>query len=137
MEKTIFEKIVLGEIPCHKVFEDEKTFAFLDVNPKAPGHTLVVPKKAYSDLFELPEDICTGLFSAVKKLALVLRKVTGCGGVKVVMNNGAAAGQEVFHAHVHIIPYFDNNGSKKSKFYKYENGEAERLVEQIQKNLAS
>lgn len=135
MDKTIFEKIILGEIPCFKVYEDETTFAFLDINPKSPGHTLVIPKKHYRNIHDLPDDISAALFISVKKIASAVKEVTNCDGIKIIMNNEAAAGQVIFHAHVHIIPHFDNAEIKRPKNYKYFASEAEGLSAKIQKLL--
>lgn len=135
MDKTIFEKIIEGEIPGDKVFEDENTFAFLDISPKAPGHTLVIPKFPYKNLYELSNEACNDLFVSVKKIASAVKIATNSDGIKIVMNNEPAAGQVVFHAHVHIIPYFENTSARQQKAYKYSPNEAKDLTEKIQAAL--
>ncbi|HON44052.1 MAG: HIT family protein [Planctomycetes bacterium] len=96
---TIFEKIIQGEIPCAKIYEDDKFFAFLDVNPIAEGHTLVIPKKADPYIFELEDSTYEELMKLSKKIAQHLKEKTGC--PRVCM---AVIGWEVPHTHVHLIP---------------------------------
>jgi histidine triad (HIT) family protein len=96
---SIFSRIVKGEIPCAKVWEDGEFLAFLDINPIQPGHTLVIPKKEVDYLFDLQADEYSRLMSACRKLALALKEATGCLRVCVIV-----AGFEVPHAHVHLIP---------------------------------
>ncbi|NOZ78935.1 MAG: HIT family protein [Acidobacteria bacterium] len=96
---TLFEKIARGEIPCHKVWEDEEHLAFLDVNPRVEGHTLVIPKKAYEDLYTMPDAAYRRLLDAVRTVALRLQSKTGC--AKVVL---LVIGFDVPHVHVHLMP---------------------------------
>ena len=96
---TIFSRIVAGEIPSYKVAEDENYYAFLDINPLAKGHTLVIPKKEVDYLFDLEDDTLAGLTIFAKKIAHKIKKQTGC--VKVAM---VVLGLEVPHAHIHLIP---------------------------------
>jgi len=96
---TIFERIVAGEIPCHKIWEDEKHLAFLDVNPRVEGHTLVIPKKAYEELFSMDEDAYVELWQAARKVASHLKGETGCARVITTV-----VGYEVPHVHVHLLP---------------------------------
>jgi histidine triad (HIT) family protein len=132
-EKTIFEKIVSGEIPSNKVYEDEDIFAFLDIKPYSPGHTLVIPKKSYKDIFEIPEEILNKLFQAVKKISVAVKSSTEADAIKITMNNGKAAGQIVFHSHVHVVPKFDNK--KFPEGYKYEEEEADSIAKKIQSEI--
>ncbi|MCL1939849.1 MAG: HIT family protein [Desulfovibrionaceae bacterium] len=106
----IFCKIIAGEIPCARVYEDENVLAFLDINPIAKGHTLVVPKGHFPTLLELPESEGEALLKALRLVAGAVKKETGAGGFNCVQNNFAPAGQMVFHSHWHIIPRFDNDG---------------------------
>jgi len=96
---SIFTKIIGGEIPCYKVAEDANFFAFLDINPNAKGHTLVVPKKEVNKLFDLDEDTYNGLMRFSRKVAIALEKVVPCKRVGV-----SVIGLEVPHVHVHLIP---------------------------------
>ncbi|MBO6793003.1 MAG: HIT family protein [Balneolaceae bacterium] len=96
---SVFSKIINGEIPCYKIAEDEHYFSFLDINPVAEGHTLVIPKKEIDYLFDLDEDTLTGLISFSKKVALGIDKALGCIRTGVIVE-----GMEVPHAHVHLVP---------------------------------
>lgn len=102
MEDSLFTKIIKGEIPAHKIYEDERVLAFLDINPATPGHTLVIPKKQVEFLWDLEDEDYSALMATCKKIALHLRKtlLVTYVGVKVI-------GEEVPHAHVHLIPFND------------------------------
>ena len=101
-----FCKIVQGELPAHKVFEDPQTLAFLDLNPITPGHVLVIPKEHHEWLLDLPIQIQGPLLETVQRVARAILKATNAQGFNVGMNNGRVAGQIVFHAHFHIIPRY-------------------------------
>lgn len=96
---SIFTRIVNGEIPCYKVAEDDRFFAFLDINPLKEGHTLVIPKKEVDYIFDLEEDILAGMMVFSQKVALAIEKVVPCNRIGVVV-----LGLEVPHAHIHLIP---------------------------------
>lgn len=96
---SIFSRIIAGEIPSHRIHEDEHTYAFLDINPRAEGHTLVVPKREVDYLFDLPEEDYSALWAACSVVARALKAATGCRRVVVIV-----LGYEVAHAHVHLIP---------------------------------
>lgn len=101
---NIFAKILRGEAPAHTVYEDEHTLAFLDVMPQADGHTLVLPKSPARNIFELDPDVLDPLMRTVQKVATGVRKAFPADGLRISQLNGPAAGQTVFHLHVHIIP---------------------------------
>ena len=101
---TIFSKIISGEIPSIKLYEDQHTLAFLDISPASRGHTLVVTKDAFPDLFTLPPATLLAVTQTVQRVALALREALQPDGLNILQNNGAAAGQTVFHYHVHLIP---------------------------------
>jgi histidine triad (HIT) family protein len=101
---NIFAKILRGEIPCVKVYEDDKTLAFMDVMPQADGHTLVIPKEAAENIFELSAGGAAALIAATQKIAKAVKAGLNAPGIMLTMLNGAPAGQSVFHAHFHIIP---------------------------------
>jgi histidine triad (HIT) family protein len=101
---NIFAKILRGEIPCVKIYEDDKTFAFMDVMPQAEGHTLVVPKEEAENIFELSPEGAAALIQTAQKIAAAVKKATGAPGIMLVQLNGKPAGQSVFHIHMHIIP---------------------------------
>jgi len=112
MEETIFIKIVNGKIPCNKIYEDDKTLAFLDINPVSEGHTLVITKKEYKDFLDVPEEELESLMSTVHKIAKAVKQAENAEGINVTTNIGKAAGQDVFHVHFHIIPRFSEDGIK-------------------------
>jgi len=101
---NIFAKIIRGEIPCVKIYEDDKTLAFMDVMPQADGHTLVVPKEDAENLFDLSPQSAAALITTTQKVAKAVKQATGAPGLMIVQLNGSAAGQSVFHVHMHIIP---------------------------------
>ena len=107
---SIFARIVAGEIPCHRVFENEHVLAFLDVRPLAEGHTLVLPKRTVASLEELTPDEAAELGRQLVALARRIVAATGAEAYNVLLNNGQAAGQEVPHVHFHIIPRRTGDG---------------------------
>jgi len=104
MSETIFSRIIRGEIPCHRVYEDEHVLAFLDINPLSHGHTLVVPKEPAETLDQLGDDSAAALGRALPRICRAVRHATGATEYNVLQNNGSAAGQEIMHVHVHVIP---------------------------------
>lgn len=109
-EPTIFDKILRGEIPSFKVYEDEHVFAFLDIGPLSKGHTLVIPKESKAYLHELSDDSAAALGRVLPRLCRAVLKATGATAYNVLQNNGSAAHQAVFHVHFHIIPRFEHEG---------------------------
>jgi len=107
---TIFSQIVDGEIPARIVYEDETTFAFLDANPLAPGHTLVIPRDEYERLNDVPEEVAMDLYSTIHRLIPAVEAAVDADATTVAFNNGEAAGQEVPHVHCHLIPRFSGDG---------------------------
>jgi histidine triad (HIT) family protein len=105
-ESCTFCKIARREAPASYVYEDEKVTAFLSTRPVSVGHTLVVPRKHYENIFEMPEEEVAHLFKIVKKMAYAVKKAVSAEGIRIVQNNGEAAGQVIFHLHVHIIPMY-------------------------------
>ncbi|MGH9322290.1 MAG: HIT family protein [Vicinamibacteria bacterium] len=105
-EPTLFDKIIRGELPSYKVYEDERVFAFLDIGPISQGHTLVVPKESKAHLHELSDDSAAAIGRARPRLCRAVMKATGASDYNVLQNNGSAAHQAVFHVHFHIIPRF-------------------------------
>jgi histidine triad (HIT) family protein len=101
---NVFAKVLRGELPCHKLYEDADTLAFLDIMPRIEGHALVITKSEARDLFDVSPDALAKLMVVVRKLAPMIRDAVGADGVLVQQFNGAAAGQTVFHLHFHIIP---------------------------------
>lgn len=101
---TTFDKILDGQIPCHKVYEDEHVLAFLDIGPLATGHTLVIPKERKAFLHELSDEQAAALGRVLPRLCRAVMNATGATAYNILQNNGAAAHQAVFHVHFHIIP---------------------------------
>ncbi len=124
MADCIFCRIIKGEIPSSKVYEDESVYAFLDIGPLAWGHVLVVPKKHAERITELSSAESAALFAAVPKLSAAVMKATGAEGLNVLQNNGAVAGQAVAHLHVHLIPRVAGDGlGYRWNAKKYADGE--------------
>jgi len=111
--QNIFAKILRGEIPCTKVFEDEHTIAFMDIMPQADGHTLVVPKNPSVNLLDADAATFGPLFATVQKIARAVKQGMGADGVVITQFNETAAGQTVFHLHVHVIPRWDGVALRK------------------------
>ena len=111
MENCIFCKIIAGDIPSMRVYEDDDCVAILDINPAAPGHTLILPKKHYQDVFEMDEAMAGKLMMVAKEIGKRQMDRLGAQGVNLVQNNGAAAGQTVLHFHLHVIPRYENDGA--------------------------
>jgi len=111
-ESNVFAKMLRGEIPCHKIYEDADTLAFLDIMPRSDGHALVITKEKARDLFDISPAALARLMTVVQKLAPVIQEAMGAEGVLIQQFNGAAAGQTVFHLHVHIIPRKDGEALK-------------------------
>ena len=103
-QNNIFAKIIRGEAPCFKVYEDDKTLAFMDIMPQAEGHTLVIPKEGAEFIFDLSPEGAAALIKTTKKVAAAVKEVTKAPGIMLAQLNGQAAGQTVFHIHFHIIP---------------------------------
>ena len=132
----LFEKIIRGELPSEKVYEDERTVAFLDINPTNPGHTLVVPRHYSKNIHDIPEEDWVAVMKTARLLAPAIQKAVGADGVNVIMNNESAAGQLVFHSHVHIVPRFKDDGFRHWKGSPYKDGEMSKIGEKIRKSLS-
>ena len=109
-EPTVFERIIEGEIPAEIVHETDDVIAFLDANPLSRGHTLVVPKEPHGRLRETPPELSAAVFGAVRELAPAIEDAVDADATTVGINDGSAAGQEVPHLHVHIVPRFEGDG---------------------------
>lgn len=107
MKDCIFCKIVNGDIPSMKVYEDDICLAYLDINPDSDGHTLIIPKKHYKDIYDIPSDTLLHIYETAKKLMDILKEKLGCDGFTLLQNNGSI--QEVKHYHLHIKPHYKNN----------------------------
>lgn len=133
----IFCKILAGEIPSTVVYEDDSFRAILDVSPAARGHVIILPKKHAANIYELPDEDAGKIFVVAKKIATALKATYQCDGVNILQNNGEAAGQTVFHLHVHVIPRFE--GDKERIRLNWEQGDMPEdmaaIAEEIKANL--
>ena len=105
---NIFAKIINGDLPCHKVYEDDKTLAFLDIMPRAKGHTLVIPKSPAQNMLDVKLEDFTALMATVHKLTPLIKGALNADGILLQQLNGDAAGQLVYHIHFHIVPRFND-----------------------------
>ena len=136
-ESNIFAKVLRGEIPCHKLYEDEDTLAFLDIMPRSEGHTLVITKEKARDLFDVSPQALARLMAVVQKLAPKIKDAVGAEGVLIQQFNGAAAGQTVFHLHVHIVPRKEGEPLKPHAGKMEDQAKLAATAEKIRKNLGS
>ena len=136
VDDCIFCKIVAGEIPCSKVYEDESVLAFLDVGPLSVGHTLVIPKEHFCRLDECPEDLLAKVSGCVGRICPAVVDAVEADGYNVLCNTGKAAGQVVEHVHFHIIPRKSGDGVfDRWPAGKYEDGQAEVVLKSICEKL--
>lgn len=132
----IFCKIVRGELPCQKVYEDADTFGFLDIKPVNYGHTVIVPKEHYGNALEAPEETLTKMIRSAKKVAHAFKSGLGVTDFNIAMNNGSHAGQTVFHAHLHVIPRVEGDGFAMWHGKRdYEGDEMKETAEKIKNAL--
>jgi histidine triad (HIT) family protein len=131
----LFCQIVQGAVPAEKVYEDEHTLAFLDIKPVNPGHTLVIPKQHYENLLTMPETEAEHLFVSVKRVAEAIQAATTAAAFNIGMNNGAAAGQIIFHAHVHIMPRTKKDNYEPWHGKEYQAEEMKLVAEAIRAQL--
>ncbi|MEW7432830.1 HIT family protein [Staphylococcus aureus] len=137
MSETIFGKILTGEIPSFKVYEDDYVYAFLDISQVTKGHTLLIPKKASANIFETDEETMKHIGAALPKVANAIKRAFNPDGLNIIQNNGEFADQSVFHIHFHLIPRYENDIDGFG--YKWETHEdildkdaKQQIAEQIQ-----
>ena len=137
MNDCIFCKIVAKEIPATVIYEDNDVLAFMDIGPIIKGHTLVISKKHYDSITETPDDILSRLHVVAKQISKAQMNGLGADGVNIMQNNGTAAGQEVPHIHVHVIPRFSDDGHHWNwNAKKYDDfDEMAELAEKLRNNL--
>ena len=133
MDDCLFCKIVAGKIPAQKIYEDGHALAFLDIRPRSPGHTMVIPKEHAPTLVALPEAEVSPLFAAIKQVADMLMKKLKPDGITIGINQGRASGQEVDHLHVHLIPRW--HGDKGGPIQSIVNNPPSEPVEEIRKKI--
>ncbi len=115
MDSCIFCAIAAHQQPAEIVYEDERTMAFLDINPANPGHTLVIPKRHAATLFEIDEEDAAAVMRTTVRVARAIRAALAPDGLNLVQSNGRAAGQEIFHLHVHVIPRWVGDGLRLAR----------------------
>jgi histidine triad (HIT) family protein len=127
----LFCGIITGEIPSEKIYEDETTFAFLDIHPVNRGHTLVIPKTHATNIYDIPRGDFCNLMETVRHLAPLVKQTVNAAGINIGMNNDSAAGQLIFHAHIHVIPRFEGDGHRHWHGEPYKEGELSALALRI------
>lgn len=134
---SIFDKILSGEIPSHKVYEDDLVYSFLDINPLSRGHTLVIPREAKAMLHELSDESAAAIGRALPRICRAVLQATGAEDYNILQNNGAPAHQAVFHVHFHVIPKFADAGLGIGwKPGSLQSEDAEALLEAMHTHLA-
>ncbi len=133
MEDCIFCKIIKGQIPSYKIYEDDKVFAFLDINPLSEGHTLVLPKEHYVNVLDVPEDVYAHMGRVVKRIAEKIQQEYKPEGILINQNNGRRAGQEIDHIHVHIKPIYKDTETFQEASYrkKFEDEKMKRIQKEL------
>ncbi len=133
MTECIFCKIIKKEIPTEIIYEDNNAIAFLDINPKTKGHTLVIPKKHSRNFLEIEDKELQQIMLVVKKIANAIKNTLHAGGINILQNNESAANQVVFHTHVHVIPRFENDQIRMlpGPYAHYTENEAKELIQKI------
>ena len=132
----IFCKIAQKQAPASSVYEDEKVMAFLDIRPLNEGHTLIIPKAHYENIFDVPQELNAYLHGITKKVAIAVKKATNADGISIIQQNGKAANQDIPHLHVHVIPRYE--GQKLPSFSETSEADKEKLSQtaaKIRKHL--
>ncbi len=135
MSDCIFCRIVAGQLPAARILETPEVLAFLDIAPVNYGHTLVIPKVHYPNLLELPDELWTEMGRVSRRVAQALRSALYAQGFNIDMNNFEAAGQAVFHAHIHVIPRYFSDGLKLFPQESYKPGDLEKTAAQLRQAL--
>ena len=128
MDDCIFCKIIKGDIPSYKIYEDEKVLAFLDIKPLSKGHTLVLPKKHYENILDIPEELYEYMSKIVKRVSLKIKQTYTPEGILINQNNGKRAGQEVPHIHIHIKPIYEDTKVLSEMDYRKEFSKEDMLM---------
>ena len=124
-DSCIFCRIAQKQVPATLVYEDENVMAFLDTRPLNEGHTLVIPKEHYDTIFEIPEELIAYLHRIVKRVSFAVKKAAKADGISIFQQNGKAAGQEISHLHVHVVPRYE--GQKLTRFSEISEANREKL----------
>jgi histidine triad (HIT) family protein len=135
---TIFKKIIDKEIPADIVYEDDTVLAFLDIHPIRKGHVLIIPKKEFVNIFDLDSETFAHMAKVAQRIAKIFLTTLNAAGANIHMNNGHEAGQDIFHAHIHVIPRFERSEAfSHNEHESFTEGESTRLAEKIQEALRS
>jgi histidine triad (HIT) family protein len=135
-DQCVFCKIIDGEIPSATIYEDEDFKVIMDISPAAKGHAILLPKKHFANLYEMEDEVASKVLITARKVATAMKEELGCEGLNLVQNNGEAAGQTVFHFHMHLIPRKKNDSVNVTwKQGSYAKGEAEQLAAALAKRL--
>ncbi|WP_010306995.1 HIT family protein [Kurthia senegalensis] len=137
MSDCLFCKIIAGEIPSTKIYEDEHVFAFMDIGPLTKGHTLLIPKEHAANVFEMSEEVASHLFSVAPKIANAIKTAFNPVGMNLLNNNGEAAGQSVFHFHLHFIPRYDETDGFKATWNTKQDEYTPELLTQLSNEIKS
>jgi len=135
-ESCIFCKIVQKQAPSSIIYEDEAVMVFLDIRPLNMGHALVIPKAHYIDIFDITQELFSRVHKVSKQIVLAVKKATNADGISIIQQNGKAAGQDIFHIHVHVVPRFE--GQKLPPFHELkeiERAKLDELAKKIKQNL--
>jgi len=135
MDDCIFCKIISGELPCNKIYEDEEILAFLDINPIAKGHTLVIPKKHCLDIFDIDDDSVEKVARVCKNISVAMQKGIGAEGINILHASKKVAQQTVFHFHMHVVPRFSDDSIKAFPKPAYSYDDASKIAEMISQVL--
>jgi histidine triad (HIT) family protein len=127
----IFCRIIGKEAPASILYEDDKALVFLDIRPLNQGHTLVIPKEHYETVYDMPEELVRHIYTVVKRMAVAVKAATKADGITIIQQNGHAAGQEIFHMHVHVVPRYE--GQKLPHFRDIPNASREQLEQAAKK----
>ena len=130
----IFCKIAAGEIPSRTIYEDEQFRVIMDISPATKGHALILPKEHYANLYEIPEEVAADAMKLAKKMATKMTAALQCDGFNLAQNNGEAAGQTVFHFHMHLLPRYKEDGNQE-KFAWNHLELSDKEVEEIYRKL--
>lgn len=135
-DNCIFCKIINGSLPSFKVYEDDNFLAILDIAPSSKGHTILLTKSHISDLLNAEDNIIEKMLPVTKRIASSIKETLQCDGINILQNNAIAAGQTIFHLHIHIIPRYDNDKCTiKWDKLSYNDGEALEISKKIDKNI--
>ena len=135
MNECVFCKIINREIPANIVYENGKVLAFLDINPINRGHTLIVPKKHYGDVYDITEDYLRETVAAAKKISEAVKRGLGAEGVNILHASGEAAQQSVFHFHIHLVPRYEDDGLNTWPKSDYKEEDFEKVAGEIRSEL--